>query len=457
MRRCLLLLFLVPLSLMADALRVPLQTDTRLLPIYLTEARLADGQFAQDYVRQLWDVLAYDLNNNGRTQVSAPIVSFEQSQTQVPLKHPGQVDELRKRQIYYMVKGVVNEGKLSAVVFSLGGNRLYQAEALNLTGRLSEDRQRMHELADFIHLTLFDQPGIATSKLLYTLRRPNPAPGGEPWISEVWIADWDGKNQRQVTHENAYCVTPSFFPAAAAGYAAQHFLYVSYRTGQPKIYIGSTSEQRSQRLTYLRGNQLMPVMNPERTLIAFISDAAGSPDLFLQAFSAEAGPLGKPVQFYSYPRATQASPTFSPDGRRLAFVSNKDGSPRIYVTDVPEQGVRRTRPDVTLITRANSESVSPCWSPDGNKLAYSSRIRGTRQIWVYDFATGQEIQLTDSPGHKENPSWAPNSQHIVYNTEDGDNAELYLIDIHNKRPQKLSSGPGQKRFPSWEPRVLETI
>jgi TolB protein len=105
-----------------------------------------------------------------------------------------------------------------------------------------------------------------------------------------------------------------------------------------------------------------------------------------------------------------------------------------------------------LLTKKNRENTSPCWSPDGTKLAYSSKVEGVRQIWVYDFATEEEIQITTGPENKENPSWAPDSFHLVYNSESNDVSELYLIHLNRGDPIQITKGPGQKRFASWEPR-----
>ncbi len=455
LRASLLILSLItPVFGFADAVRVALATEQRTLPLYLVQPKLSDNGLSKAYADSLWKVLTYDLNNNARTSVSASIGAVESSHKDNALNHPGAADELRKRQIFYLVKGAIANSRLTLAVFSLSAGRVHTTEPVILTGDLSKDRKRIHELADLVHQLLFDSPGVAATQMLYTVRRFHAGSNGTPWKSDVWAADWDGANARPVTTDGAYCVTPSFLPPRGAKMGAKHFLYVSYKTGQPKIYIAAITGGQPQRLTYLRGNQLMPAMNTARGLIAFISDANGNPDLFIQQFSHESGPIGKPIELFSHPGATQGSPTFSADGRRLAFVSDKDGSPRIYVMDIPQVGANMGRPAISCITRLNSENVSPMWSPDGKKIAYSAKTGGVRQIWIYDFATGTETQLTEGKLNKENPAWAPNSLHLLYNTDDNDTAELYLVDLNRKQPIKISEGAGQKRFPAWEPRVL---
>jgi len=90
------------------------------------------------------------------------------------------------------------------------------------------------------------------------------------------------------------------------------------------------------------------------------------------------------------------------------------------------------------------------------KIAYSAKVDGVRQIWMYDIEKDEEIQLTTGPEHKENPSWAPNSFHLVYNTEGEDSCELYQLNLVQQSPVLISKGSGQKRFASWEPNFVHS-
>lgn len=235
---------------------------------------------------------------------------------------------------------------------------------------------------------------------------------------------------------------------------SRNFVFVSYEIGQPKIYLGDLESGATQRLSLLKGNQLMPTLSRQRDKIAFISDVTGNPDLFLQKFDPESGLEGKPRQIYATHKATQGTPSFSPDGNRIAFVSNKDGSPRIYVLDIPAPGTPLKETKATLISKANRENSAPNWSPDGTKLAYCSMTQGVRQIWVYDFTTGKERQLTQGAGNKENPSFAPNSLHLVFNSNANGKNELYLVNLNQPESARITFGDGEKQFPSWEPRGL---
>ncbi len=433
-----------------DAIIVRLATESPLVPLYLAPLSSTQTDFVEPYLRQLESILAFDLNHNGSTFLVKRNPVNDHLATGGEPNNLGPAQAWQSQNIFYVVKAQLTGKSLQVFMLSVNTQNLKSSDPISLTGDLSEDRKAIHRVADIIHKALFGKEGIASTRILYTVKTPL-VNSSQKLTSEVWEADYDGGNARQVTQEKSFCVTPAYLPPKS-GYLTGGFLYVSYQLGQPKIYVANLKDGTGRRLLSLRGNQLMPALSQQRDKVAFISDATGNPDLFLQPFSPENGAIGKPQQIFSAKQATQSSPTFSPDGTKIAFVSDKDGAPKVYVITIPEPGTSLKNVKATLITKRNRESSAPVWSPDGTKIAYCSRTDGTRQIWIYDFTTNQERQLTQGPGNKENPSWAPNSLHLVFNSSDSHDSQLYLINLNQSSATKITSGQGEKRYPSWEPR-----
>lgn len=433
----------------SDSIVVRLATETQLIPMYLTHFNGSESGFDPSYAAQLEKVLHFDLDHNGMTYL------LDASNEREKLVGAGSFNQALKASdwkaltAFYVVKVQIKDKKLSARLFSANAETTKSIDNLSLTGELSSDRRQIHQLADIIHKSLFGKEGIATTRIIYTLKGKQ----GETWVSDMWESDYDGANRRQLTKDGGYAITPVYVPPKT-GFASGSFFFVSYKTGQPKIYYQSLAQGSApKRLTLLRGNQLMPAITRQRDKLAFISDVTGNPDLFIQEFSPETGAIGKPYQIFSTHLATQGTPTFSPDGSKIAFVSNKDGSPRIYMMDVPKPGTSLNDIKATLITKRNRESSAPAWSPDGTKIAYCAMAQGIRQVWLYDLVTREERQLTQGPGNKENPTWAPNSLHLLFNSSDAGACELYLINLNQTDAAKITSGAGEKRFPCWEPRA----
>ncbi len=421
----------------SEEIRIHLSTTSPLQPLYLGKLQCSDHSLDSNYLSELFSVMAFDLNYNGKTRVLAPQGDREEALKSAAFQN----SPWKSWGAAHVVKGEIQNKALTLYYHSPQTGSLKKFPPLTLSGSLPKDRKNLHRLADALYKTLYGQEGVASTKLIYSTKQRK----GESYISEIWCCDWDGANARQLTHENNLCVTPVFLPHSSQ-YANDRFLYVSYKQGKSKIFLGSLAQGNGKKLIDLSGNQLLPAISPRRDKIAFICDVSGRTDLFMQEFRPESGEMGKPVQLFSYPRSTQASPTFSPDGTKIAFVSDKDGSPRIYLLPAVQNDKRGTP---ILLTKRNIENSCPSWSPDGKKIAFSAKTKGTRQIWIYDFDTGEEWQLTDGTGNKENPSWAPDSQHLVFNSTDGHISELYLVNLNQPDVIKISSGPGVKHYPSW--------
>jgi len=430
-----------------EHLEVCLNTESSLMPLYLLDFQNQSSQFSDAYLQQLKQVLAFDLNYNGSTRV----MKNDWESDQLGTKGFGDISFWINKNIFFVVKGELTQQALNISLLDVHQQTIKTTEPILLTGQLNEDRRLIHRVSDAIHKAFFGREGIASTRILYTVRHQIGKDSSQ-WVAEVWECDYDGANTKQLTKERSYCVTPIYLPPKPS-YTTGGFIYISYQMGQPKIYLASLKDGVGRRLISLRGNQLMPAVSLKRDKIAFISDVTGNPDLFLQPFSPETGATGKPQQIFSAKQATQGSPTFSPDGKQVAFVSNKDGSPKIYMINVPAPGTSLKEIKATLISKRNRENSAPIWSPDGTKIAYCARSQQERQIWIYDFNTKQERQLTQGPGHKENPSWAPDSLHLVYNTSDHDVSELFLINLNQEEAVQISAGRGEKRFPNWEPRI----
>jgi len=423
------LLFL-PLLLISQDLEVRLATKSTLKPIYLNDFGHAE----------LRKVLEYDLNTNGFCTV---IPKRDDLEKLIYLPDPRAHFDLacwKREKIPFCIAARTCKNGLDVMVFNVenGTSKKYPVIPL--------ERKAIHKLADTIQKDLFGKEGIASQRLIFTKRTHNGTENGHEWLSEVWVADSDGANAKQVTFEKSYCLSPYFLPNRN-----DEFFYVSEKSGQAKIYKSSLTNPKSELMVDLRGNQALPSLSKNRSYLAFITDVAGRPDLFIQNMDEKGRALGKARQLFSAPRATQATPTFSPDSKQIAFVSDKDGPPRIYLLNVGNSRSTRT-PRPRLITRKNRQNTSPSWSPDGTKLAYSAKVDGVGQIWIYDFLTEEEIQLTKGPENKENPSWAPDSFHLVYNTESEESCELYLIHLNQCDPIKINIGSGHYRFASWESR-----
>lgn len=411
------LFFLLPFICWGSELFIEVDAESKQTPIYLSAITSVQPKYPQDYIDKIDKILEFDLSCTGVAYLS-------------PDLHP----------ISLQVRPRVEGKSLFITCQNAKKRKTYK---LHLTGKLSRDRIQIHQLIATMQEDMLGVQGIQDKKIIYSLRHKDHLGN---ILSEIWMSDLDGENPKQLTFHKNYAISPKFLPR----YPYQHYYFVSFKEGQSKVFVGSVHDQKNWKILPLKGNQLLPSLSPTLGKMAFVSDVAGSPDLFLQYFDRQGRPAGKAKQLFSVPRATQACSSFSPDGSKLAFVSDKDGPPRIYVMNIPRREERK-RATATLISKRNRHNSSPNWSPDGKKLVYSAKVNGIWQLWTYDFENKEEKQITNSLHSLENPVWASNNLHIICNSEDNGECELYLVDCNNPTPVKISKGMGEKRFPAWEP------
>ena len=91
-------------------------------------------------------------------------------------------------------------------------------------------------------------------------------------------------------------------------------------------------------------------------------------------------------------------PSWSPDGERIAFSSDRDGNFEIYVMDADGQNPRR-------LTKNPRHDFSPSWSPDGDRIAFVSNREGNFEIHVIDTDGGNLRNLTNNAAMDSSPAW----------------------------------------------------
>ncbi|MGB6198920.1 MAG: Tol-Pal system beta propeller repeat protein TolB [Candidatus Acidiferrales bacterium] len=286
-----------------------------------------------------------------------------------------------------------------------------------------------HQFADEIVARLTGGlPGIASTQIAFVSARSGN--------KEIWVMDYDGANQRQLTSLHSIALTPRFSPDASRIAYTCYPPAGMYLSAQICMYSMLTGKGIA--WPRYRGTNSSPAWSPDGSKIMFMSSMLGNPELWV------ANADGTRPKRLTYTTGANTSPAWNPKtGQEVAFVSDRGGPPQLYMMDA--DGSNATK--VELV--AMGYVIDPSWSPNGELLAFSwRRPDDNYDIYVMDIATHQLLQLTRDAGRNERPSWAPDGRHIVFESTRTGTRQIWSMLADGSEARQLTTA-GQNESPSW--------
>lgn len=155
---------------------------------------------------------------------------------------------------------------------------------------------------------------------------------------------------------------------------------------------------------------------------------------------------GANVQFLTDSSAIVLAPRFSPNGDRVLYTSYESGFPRINSLDVSSVGKQQ------LGTADGEMAFSPRFSRDGRQVIYSLANGGNTDLYITDLGTGAHTRLTSAPSIETAPSFSPDGSQIVFESDRSGTQQLYIMAASGGEPRRISFGDGRYGSPVWSPR-----
>ena len=399
--------------------------------------RAADAQALE---KTFHDVLWSDLEFSGVLDMVSP--SF------YPKEIPGQPGELKAQDwsgapvnAYMVAYGNMGAEGSNLAVYG------YLSDVNNPTAPLAlqkvyrgamtgaDARRLAHQFADDIIARLSGGlPGIAQTQIAYVSAKTGN--------KEIWVMDYDGGNQHQLTHMKSIALTPRWSPDTSR---IAFTCYVPGRFGVTSAQICIYSMPSSRLISFprFRGTNSSPAWSPDGQQIAFMSSQNGDPEIY--TINAD----GSHVHRITYAPGVNTSPAWNPKtGKEMVFVSDRggDGVPVLYQMNSDGTNVSKINlPDMGYV-------IDPAWSPNGQLIAFSwRRPSGNYDIYVMDIVSHQLVELTRDAGRNERPSWAPDGRHLVFESTRTGTRQIWAMLADGSEARQLTFD-GQSESPNWSPR-----
>lgn len=155
---------------------------------------------------------------------------------------------------------------------------------------------------------------------------------------------------------------------------------------------------------------------------------------------------GANLQFLTDSGSIVLAPRFSPNGDRVLYTSFESGFPRINVLNVANVGRQQMQ------TAPGEMAFSPRFSRDGAQVIYSLSNGGNTDIYRTDLRSGQHVRLTSAPSIETAPSLSPDGTQIVFESDRSGTQQLYVMSSNGGEARRISFGDGRYGTPVWSPR-----
>lgn len=218
------------------------------------------------------------------------------------------------------------------------------------------------------------------------------------------------------------------------------------KSGQLEIYFVPVNGQgRPTKITSGPESKLAPRFSPDGARLAFAQDYGGDEnfDLFLYDLRTRTTRNLTP----DTPDTINPDISWSPDGTHLAFTSNREGSFATYILEIESGAVRR-------VTHHAYTDYGAEWSPDGRHLAVVANTRGqTHNTFIVDVDSGATRAVAGPNGSVDAlyPRWSPDSQRLVFSSFEPGIYSLFTFHLATGELQQHTAATHEAFAPQWSP------
>ncbi len=330
-----------------------------------------------------------------------------------------------------------NQFQYEAYLYHVPQRKLILGKAYS--GSINDLRTIAHKFSNDIMKSLTGRNGFFMTKFVVSR-------GTNKSEKEIFVMDWDGANQQQVSKHRTISQSPAWSPNGRYITYTSFLYHKKMKTRNADLFLYDFEKNKRWLISYQKGINSGGTFTPDSKEILLRISKVGASDLYKTDFSGK-----RLTQLTNGPRgAMNVEPAVSPDGKTVAFSSDRSGKPMIYTMDMSGKKVKR-------LTFAGVYNSSPAWSPDGKRLAFAGFDKGHFDIFTVD-ANGKNIKrLTTARkrdgrlANNEYPSFSPDGRFILFSSDRTGRYQLYIVSIDGKYEHRLTFDNKDYYKPQWSP------
>jgi Tol biopolymer transport system component len=277
-------------------------------------------------------------------------------------------------------------------------------------------------------------PPVIVARSIPSIAYQSRGSGEARW--SIYVMNSDGSDRSRLAEaQSGFLSAPSWSPDGSM------LAYVSEQDGSPDIWLMASDGSNPVNLTHHEAKDHSPAWSPDGEWIAF---ASVRDSLYWELYVMR--PDGSDVQRLTWwEDASDLSPSWSPDGTRIAFASKRDGNWEIYIMD-------RDGGNLVRLTDHAADDTNPAWSPDGGRIAFASTRDGYPEIYVMPIAGGEAVNISNAPFSSEHgPTWSPDGGRIAFYSDRDGEWDIYIMASDGSDVIKLTGDSSNDQVPAWRP------
>lgn len=210
---------------------------------------------------------------------------------------------------------------------------------------------------------------------------------------------------------------------------------------------------RLTQLTFDEEVEQYPEWLPDGNGVLFCKDVSGVRKIFRKDLES-----GDESQL-THGDCDDVQPACSPDGETVLFVRGREPHSRLEPGDV--FGMQVDPGDIWMLNLKTGREAkflenafNPCFSSDGQRVAFDASWAGPRRIWIAD-RHGYNPQQATSDTSEElvhiRPRWSPDGQRIVFQNIERTKFDIRVVDLRSRNIHWVTNDLFQDLNPVWAP------
>jgi len=196
------------------------------------------------------------------------------------------------------------------------------------------------------------------------------------------------------------------------------------------------------RTAHLLSNEIVKTLNGRPSVflsqIIFASDRTGQWEIWIMDWD------GANQRRITNHGALSILPSWSPDNERMVYTSFARGTSDMYI--INRRGGGRTR-----INSGLALNTSATFSPVGNDIAFVGSVSGNPDIYLIKDDSSNVRRLTTTGSIESTPEWSPNGRQISFTSGRSGSPQIYVMDAEGTNVRRISFEGSWNDDATWSP------